>query len=141
MPQKYEREIDEILRRMDTFLPAESLPRRLRRRGRAALDALGQRFAGRVSISPTNLMLAGLVLAFLGYLLRTFVPSVSAPISLVALAFFVGALALSISRSRRNPRMGWRGRSIEYSSRGLVWEGWLRRWQQWRRARKRGPRL
>jgi len=138
MPQKYEREINEILRRMDTYLPREPLHRRVRRRVGSWLG-VWRPWLG-VRITPSHLMVAGLVFAMLSYLLRAFLPSLTAPAGLLALALFVGAIALSIAQSRRRRPASWRGRTIDYSpNEGLLWEGWLRRWREWRRTR-RGPR-
>lgn len=138
MPQKYEREIDEILRRMDTFLPRERPHLRAWRHLRRWLGSL--RFVSSLQITPSHLMVAGLVLAMLSYLLRAVLPSLAAPASLIAVALFVGAIGLSIARGRRRRAPNWRGRTIDYSrGDGLLWDSWLRRWREWRRTR-RGPR-
>lgn len=141
MPQKYEREIDEILRRMDAFLPSRpSTPphRRLWWRLRGWVSGRSPRLG--VRATPSSLMVAGLVIALTGYVLGRLAPSLSAPLSILALALFVGALALSIARNRRRRPAGWRGRPLDYQTGGgLIWAGWLRRWREWRRARRRGP--
>ena len=135
MPQKYEREIDEILRQMDTFLPEEPRHRRLGKRLRALL-AVHQPW-GLVRPSPGQLMAAGLALVLLSYLLRAVAPALAAPTGLVALVCFVGALALSVIRSRRRPVVGWRGRMLDHPpSEGLLWRDWLRRWRAWRQGRR-----
>jgi hypothetical protein len=140
MPQKYEQEIDEILRRMDS----RKLRVPFRRR-------LGRRFAGLASIisplpklrpTPTGLLLAGLMVALLGYLLRSFVPGVGTPLIVLALALFIGALALSVFRSRRRSAPGWRGRRIEYRPTDpLIWSGLARRVKAWRDSRRRRSRF
>jgi hypothetical protein len=136
MPQKYEQEIDEILRRMDARLPRESLGRRLRRGFAGFLDAVLVRITFRPT--PTGLLLAGLAVAFLGVILRAFFPGVGTPLTVLALVLFVGALVLSVFRSRRRRTPGWRGRSIDYrSSEPLIWTSLVRRYQAWRDSRRR----
>ncbi len=140
MPQKYEQEIDEILRRMDSRLPRQSLRWRLRRRFAALSDAVQPRLA--VRPSPTGLLAAGLVAVLLASILRAFLPGVGMPLALLALVLFVSALVLSVSRSRRQPRVGWRGRPIDYGqNQPLVWDGLIRRWRTWRDARHRRSRF
>ncbi len=140
MPQKNEREIDEILRRMDTFLPEEPMRRRLRRSVGNWLAAVSPRLG--LKLTAGRLMVAGLALVLLSYLLRAAAPALTTPAGLLALACFVGALVLSVARARRRPAMGWRGRSLDYyrPNEGLVWQDWLRRWRAWRRGKRRGPR-
>ncbi len=136
MPQKYEQEIDEILRRMESRLPRRSLRWRLKRRFAALSDAIQPRLA--VRPTPTVLLLAGLVAIFLGSILRAFIPGVGTPLALLALALFVGALVLSVARSRRYPRAGWRGRPIDYGrGQPLIWDSLIRRWHAWRESRRR----
>ena len=135
MPQKYEQEIDEILRRMETRLPRQPLRRRLGRRFAALSDAIVPRLA--VRPTPTGLLAAGLVAILLGTILRGFVAGVGVPLALLALVLFASALVLSVSRSRRGPRRGWRGRPIDNGrEQPLIWDGLIRRWRNWRDSRR-----
>ena len=135
MPQKYEQEIDEILRRMESRLPRQPLRRRLSRRFAALSDAVVPRVA--VRPTPTGLLLAGLAAVLLASILGAFIPGVGTPLSVLAVALFVSALVLSVTRSRRYPRAGWRGRSMDYGRQPLVWDGLIRRWRDWRETRRR----
>lgn len=132
MPQKYEREIDEILRRFDDWPP-----RRVRRRRALPVGAWISRFPSvHLRMSPTTLFVTSVALALLGYLIRPIVPSLAMPLSLLGLAVFVAALVFSLTRSRsRHPAM-WRGRPMHLT--GPTWWDSLRyRWHAWRRRRHR----
>jgi hypothetical protein len=140
MPQKYEQEIDEILRRMEPRLSRVTLRRRFSSRVAIIANAV----LGRLVIrpTPTGLLLAGLVFAFLGYILRGFVVGIGTPLVVVAIALFVSALVLSVSRSRRRPAAGWRGRRIDYrTSEPLIWASLVRRYRAWRDSRGRRSRF
>jgi hypothetical protein len=139
MPQKYEQEIDEILRRMESQLPREPLRRRLNRRFAGLSDAIVPRLA--VRPTPTALLLAGLAMVLLSYVLRAFVPGAGTPLTILAIAFFIGALVLSISRSRRRHAPGWRGRRLDNrASEPLIWTSLVRWYQNWRESRRRRSR-
>jgi uncharacterized membrane protein YdbT with pleckstrin-like domain len=135
MPQKYEQEIDEILRRMESSLPRQPLRRRLSRRFAALSDAIGPRLA--VRPTPTGLLAAGVVAVVLASILRAFIPGIGMPLAVLALVLFVSAIVVSVTRSRRSRRAGWRGRPMEYGRQPLVWDGLIRRFRAWRESRRR----
>ena len=135
MPQKYEQEIDEILRRMESRLPRQPLRRRLSRRFAALSDAVVPRVA--VRPTPTGLLLAGLAAVLLASILRAFIPGIGTPLSVLAVALFVGALVLSVARRHRREAPSWRGRPIDYGRQPLIWTELIRRWQAWREPRRR----
>jgi hypothetical protein len=140
MPQKYEQEIDEILRRMEAGAPRQPLGQRLRRRFADFSDAIAPRLA--VRPSPTGLLAAGLIAVILGAVLRPFYASVGLPLAVLALVLFVSGIVLSVFRSRRHPRPTWRGRQMDYGrSQPLVWDGLARRWRAWRDSRHRRSHL
>ena len=140
MPQKYEQEIDEILRRMDSRLPRDSIRRSLGRRFASLSNTIPS--IPHIRPTPTGLLLAGLIVALLGYILRAIIPGISTPLIVLAIGLFVGALALSVFRSRRRQPPGWRGRRIDYGPREpLLWSSLARRIQDWRDSRRRRTRF
>jgi hypothetical protein len=131
VPEKYEREIEEILRK-SSFSP----PRGPSRPPwwKTGLASEWQR--NLASLSPTRLLTLGLVLAFLGYFLREFAPTLGALTSLVALVLLVGGLVLSMSRRNSQRPRTWRGRSMDGPPVAAeIWENLKRRWQNWRSGR------
>ena len=140
MPQRYEREIEEILRRMGVASLDRTDHRRAIRRfwdwlvgGLSRIGAL---------LQPSRLMIAGTALALLSYLLGRMALGMATWLAVLSVVAFVGAIALSVIRDsgRRRYRSGWRGRTLDLEREGSLWEGWMRRWREWRRG-KWGPRL
>lgn len=141
MPQKYEREIDDILRRMGSSLPRDSWHRRLRRRVADRLSAKPPVVWREFSIvTPGRLMAYAIVLAALSFVLGALSPMLRGPAGLLALVLFIAAIVLSVIRSRRRGPRVWRGQPMDYSRRGpgegLIWADWIRRWRDWRRRRR-----
>jgi hypothetical protein len=137
VPDKYEREIEEILRKA-SFSAPRGAPRPAG--WLAGVPPEWQRLLA--DVSPRRLLALGLVLALVGYVLREFLPEVGAAVSLLALALLLGGLALSVARRNGKPSSGWRGRSLEEPRSNVdLWEVIVRRWQSWRRGRgPNGPR-
>jgi hypothetical protein len=131
VPEKYEREIDDILRK-SSFSPP---------RGPGRPPGWKTGFASEwqrnlTSLSPTRLLAFGLVLALVGYVLREFAPSLGATVSLIALVLLLSGLALSMSRRSSQRSRNWRGRSLDGPSAGAeLWQDLKKRWQNWRRGR------
>lgn len=131
MPEKYEREIEEILRKASFSSP----------KGRRHSDGWMTRLASEwqqfwSGVSPTRLLALGLVLALVGYFLREFVPEIGAPISLLALGLLLAGLILSMSRRSGRRPQGWRGRSFDEPTSNVdLWAVLKRRWENWRRRR------
>jgi hypothetical protein len=134
---KYEREIEEILEKLDEssspaagrvltpVRPLESPPRPPRRR-----LSLPPR------ISPAGLMVAALVLAVVSSPLQWVYPPAVAVVGVLAVVLFVASLALSVTRLGR-PRATpmWRGRPMK--SGGFVANSPLaRQWRRWRARRR-----
>jgi hypothetical protein len=131
VPDKYEREIEEILRKSSFSAPGG--PRRPPWWKTGLASEWQRNFA---SVSPTRLLTLGLILAFLGYFLREFMPTLGALVSLIALALLIGGLALSMGRRNSQSPRTWRGRSMDGPPAIVdVWESLSRRWQNWRRGR------
>jgi hypothetical protein len=131
VPEKYEREIEEILRKSSFSAPRG--PRRPPWWKTGLASEWQRNLAG---VSPTRLLAFGIVLAFLGYFLREFAPTLGATASLCALVLLIGGLALSMSRRNAQRPRSWRGRSVDgLSASAELWESLKRRWQNWRRGR------
>ena len=143
MGQKYEREIDEIVRqRMDDRLPGETSDSRpqldVGDSVRGVLDGFGWH------ISPTRLLVLGVVLAFAGYFLRYGFPLLAALAGLLAVVLLLSALVISILGSRsigRSDRQ-WRGRELDYK----IYDSprrpsWLHRLFSYGKGKRPPPRL
>lgn len=143
MSQKYEREIDEIVRRrMDDRLTGETSESRpqldVGSSVRGVLDDVGWR------ITPTRLLVLGVILAFAGYFLRLGFPLFAALAGLLAVLVLLSALVISILGSRsisRSERL-WRGRELDYK----IYDGprrpsWLRRLFSQGNGKRQPPRV
>ena len=143
MSQKYEREIDEIVqRRMDDRLPGETSDSRpqldIGDSVRGVLDGVGWR------ITPSRLLVLGVVLAFAGYFLRFGFPLLAALAGVLSVVVLLTALVVSILGSRsvgRSERL-WRGRELDYN----IYDGtrrpsWLRRLLSLGKGKHRPPRI
>jgi hypothetical protein len=141
MPQKYEREIDDILRRLGGTLPSEPPPARVRLlRERVRWQARLPRLAV-PRVTPSGLLLASIGLALLSYILQAFQPALAAGLALLAFLLFSGSIVTSIVRGRRRPALGWRGRPWnDRSGEPALLENWWHHWRDWLSRRRRGPR-
>ncbi|HWO94189.1 MAG TPA: hypothetical protein VNL92_05435 [Dehalococcoidia bacterium] len=124
---RVEREIEDILRKIDDF-PTEAARRRERRGREAPQASLGQRLARRIGrITPAQLMIASMVLVFAGFLIVDPIEANVAKYMIIAgLILFFSSFVLSFRPARRQqaPKR-WRGRVIEpdrSSGRGI--RGW-----------------
>ncbi len=141
MSKKYEREIDEIVRRrMDDRFPGETVDSRpqfdVSDSVRGALNGVGWR------ITPTRLLVIGVVLAFAGYFLRLGFPLLAAVAGLLAVGVLLSALLISIlgSRSVGGSKRLWRGRELDYK----IYDGprrpdWLNRLFSFGKGKRRPP--
>jgi VIT1/CCC1 family predicted Fe2+/Mn2+ transporter len=145
MPQhesdKVKREIEELLDKLDSFVPEERLASKRQSRRKAAsgptlIDRIWSR-ARRLSLG--HVMLAGVLLLLLGYIAPHSLGSFRTPVLLLGLVLTIGAFALAVINgdSRRTIAGGptqkrWRGQVIDYSEPGPASR--LRDW--WRRRRR-----
>jgi hypothetical protein len=140
---KVKREIEDLLNKLDNFVPEDRLVSKIKSRRRAAsgpsfVDRLWSR-AKRLSLG--HVMLAGVVLLLAGYLAPHALGSFRTPVLLLGLGLTIGAFVLTVMNgdSRRTIAGGggstqkrWRGQVIDYSEPGPVSR--LRAW--WRRRRR-----
>ena len=142
---KYEREIEEILEKLDAspppagrvltpVRPLEAVPPPPPRGPAVSLPPL--------RVSPSGLMVAALVLAVVSSPLQGIYPPAVAVVGVLAVALFLLSLVMSVGRLGR-PRATpmWRGREVEPRGGFLANSGLARRWRRWRaRRRFRDPR-
>lgn len=142
MPQhesdKVQREIEELLNKLDNFVPEERLASKIRKRERAEQGpGVIERVVGRIArLSLGHVLLAGLALLIIGSLFRDTLGALSGPMIITGIVLAIGAFVLSVINgdSRRTLAGGrtekrWRGQVIDYSepSAGSRLRDWLRR--------------
>lgn len=139
MSQRYEREIEELLRRMDGRIKPEPLSSRVRRRVERVELALLRAWRAFLRRSPIEqFMIASVVLAVLSYVLQLVSPRAAFYTGIISVVLFVLALTISIASHRGGGFGGerrWRGRPIDLPPSGTDWWSQVRRWWWWRRHR------
>ncbi|MFN8555959.1 MAG: hypothetical protein U0531_00915 [Dehalococcoidia bacterium] len=136
MPNRIEREIEEILTRLDEFVPDERRMARVRRRVGAVLAALGAWTGGLTRrISGGYVVLAACVVLVLAFFLHSSFPTFAKWATYAGLAVVFTALVLSIRPPRRRSSARyWRGQPVELTRPSPLMR--LRMW--WRRRNRRG---
>ena len=136
MPNRIEREIEEILTRLDEFVPEESRSRRARRRfGSVFVDAgawVQRRLSG---ISGGHVVLAAAFLLLLAMFLGGTFPTLTRWMTIFSLLVIFSAIVLSIRpiRRGRSKQPYWRGQPVDLRAPGPFMR--LRMW--WRRRNSR----
>jgi len=127
---KIEREVEEILRKLDKFVPEESRLARARRRLRQAASGLLHSLRVRLSrISPGQVMLASLILVVVAFFFRSASPVLARWVIIGGLILFCTAFVLSLLGGRSRYERRWRGQVIDLSepSLGSRLRSWLQR--------------
>ena len=134
MRRRYEREIEELLAQMESFLPEEAPPRR-RARMTLVFGNFGRAFSSWWRhLSAQRLILVSFLLVAVAFFLRFFIPTVAYFMGLSGAFLFVIAFALSFLKRGTYPEKRWRGKVIEPPRRG----DWLGRWLgHWMRRKAR----
>jgi hypothetical protein len=126
-PDKIQREIEELLDKLDTFVPEERLAEKIRKRRKQQRVDTGpnavEKALRRVSqISLGQIMIAGLALMLIGWLfddaLGTWAPYVTfGGLGLALLAFVLSRFSGSSKTTvgARHVQKRWRGQVIEYT--------------------------
>ena len=127
-PDKVQREIEELLDKLDTFVPEERLAEKIRKRRKQQqrVDSgpnFFERARRRVSqVSLGQLLLAGLALMLIGWLFDDALGSWSRWVMYGGLLLTIVAFALSVISGGTRTTVGarhvqkrWRGQIIEYS--------------------------
>jgi hypothetical protein len=130
-----EREVEEILRKLDRFVPEEGpLPRARRRMAGAASGVLHAVLARLSIVSLGQVMLASLVLVLVAFFFRSASPALARWVVIGGLILFFTAFVLSLLGGHSRHERSWRGQVIDLSEPGLGAR--LRNWLQ-RRGRGR----
>jgi hypothetical protein len=148
MPERWEQEIDELLRRREAKLRREPVSRRVRRQSAPMMSGLSDAFRSFLRRTPVEqFMIASLALVAAAFLLNIFPGTLVLArwASLLSILLFVLAIALSVAGRRGQEPPGgkrWRDRDVGYSGSSsgygsqqpTIWDN-LRTW--WRRRRFR----
>ena len=114
MPNRIEREIEEILTKLDEFVPNERPTRRAKRRARGLLDGGGQRLRNLTrGLSGGHVLLGAAVLLLIAFVIRGSFPTIAQWATYIALAVFFGAIVFSIRPIGRKRPTYWRGQPVE----------------------------
>lgn len=149
MPQRdsdnIRREVEELLDRLDNFVPEERLISKIRkkRRADAGPNAVQRAWTGFVRratrISLGHALLLGIALLLVGTLFRGALGAAAGPVLIAGIVLAVGAFVLSviIGDSRRTlaggrPERRWRGQVIDYTEPSAA-----SRIRDWFRSRRR----
>jgi len=139
MEDKFEREIEDILNRLDKF-PRRGPTYRARRAVSSIFTSLQQSIAARMTrLSLSQVMFAGIILIFVGYFFRAGLAPIWSYIVVAGLILFFAAFFSSFLGSRRTHGAGqiyWRGRPASaYSASGNSLAERLLDW--WRKRLRR----
>ena len=134
---KIKREIEDLLNRLDTFLPEESVPTRVRRRSSGATSSFFRALIEPLTrISLRQVMLAALVLIVVGFIADKAYPAFGRWVLIGGVILLFTSFALSFLGRGGTPAMEkrWRGQPMVLQSPSLG-----ERLRAWLRA-KRGQR-
>lgn len=134
MSQRYEREIDELMHRLEGRMRREPLSRRLSRKVRPYSHGFRRAFAAFLRRPPTEqFMISAMVLVVVSFAMNMVgLGKWAFYASIFSIVFFVLGIALSlISRQSPGYQKRWRGREVEYDPHGpSIWShlrDWFRR--------------
>lgn len=129
MPEKYEREIEELLKELEHREAPKERKRRWRRQAEHWLEARRQSFKRSLAcISAAELALYGFILLLASFLLRFVLPEIARFTFLAAYIFLLGSLWLFWQRGKAYLLKRLEGgNGLPYSWR-LRWEEFLRWW-------------
>lgn len=131
MSDRYQREIDDLLRGLDWKPRREPLSRRISRRLRPYTDAARHALIAYLRRPPSEqFMIAAFLLVIMSFVLGYFTP-LAAYLSALAILCFILALGLAVA-GRRSPgyQKRWRGRLLDEPRGPTIWRhlrDWFRR--------------
>ena len=129
MPDELQREIEDILSKLDVFIPEEKAAKRLRRRWRGRTSGGWHWLRGAVArVSLAHLMVASLVLILGAFVFRS---SALGQYAMIAGLVLLGlTIIISFLTSKRPaPEKRWRGQVVDLAEPGLAQrlQGWLKK--------------
>lgn len=136
MPDKLQREIEDLLSRLDDLPSGRPIRARVTQGVSGAVRGFASLFTGlrlpRVSLG--QVLLAGIALIIIGYVLNPGDASVTRIVIVAGIVLFLGAFVLSLRRQSRPPEKRWRGVPMELggSRAGDRLRSW---WDRWRTRR------
>ena len=129
MPDQYQKEIEDILKKAEAEAPLPSAQSRRSLRGMVwqyTRQSLNSKAWG---VSPGKIMLAALAILLAAFLLRPIVPGMFGLLAWAGLIIFIVAYGMVFLRPSKSPmdRKMWRGRYIDDETSGDSWWGRFRR--------------
>jgi hypothetical protein len=135
---KIQREIEDILSRLDHFVPEEGVGSRVRKRSSGAAESLGRFLAPLAFISIKHVMLAALALIVIGFFAGNAYPAFGRWTLIGGVILLFTAIALSFfnrgNGAPQAPEKRWRGQPMQLE--GPTFGNRVRAWFQ----AKRRPR-
>jgi hypothetical protein len=133
MSSKLERDIEEVLAKIDRFPPKRSLWSRVRRRFGDVFDGIGRAVAGlpRPRLSVGQVLLLGIALIIIAYVFGDSLGgSVVRLVVIGAIVLFIGAFIFSLRRqsASRLPEKRWRGQPMDLDQPHGP-DSWWKRWR------------
>lgn len=113
MAQRYQREIEEILDKVNDGVPDGGKPRRSKRKSAQPQAPRRARSASGLSLSPSRLVMAGVVLLIVAFAFNATGLAYAGPLAWVGIGLFIAAYVMFFTRPRRIVERRWRGQSIE----------------------------
>ncbi len=136
MPDRVQREIEELLDRLDHFPSRRPISSRLTQGVASAVRGFPSLFRGLRLPRPSlgQLLLAGIALIVIGYVLNPGDSSATRIVIVAGIVLFVSAFFLSLRRQSRPPEKRWRGVPMELGGprAGDRLRSW---WDRWRTRR------
>ena len=134
MPDQYQKEIEDILKKAEAEAPLPSAQPRRNLRGMVWQYARQSLNSTAWGISPGKIMLVALAILLAAFLLRPIVPGMFGLLAWAGLIIFIvayGMVFLRPSKSRGERKM-WRGRYIDDEPSGASswWQGVKRRFRR-----------
>ncbi|MBF8267957.1 MAG: hypothetical protein HW388_1465 [Dehalococcoidia bacterium] len=133
MSQRYQREIEEILRQAGESTSSKGPGRTRGHPFLARLSRLGRAIGGRIYLNPGRLLFTGVALLLSAVLVSALIPGMAGPVVWAGLILFILAYALFFAQSNPRVEKRWRGRVIDSRPPTRRGDGWQGRFQRWLR--------